>query len=188
MSKRLGKLSGTALDHQFTRSQRHLGHPTEGVMIDWSRLLIRTNRPDVPEMLKEWEWLVGTDKHPLVLTKFGDWFLADPQNGVHWLDLLEGTCTQVAGSIAEFQQLMAQEEQLSNWFLWAWCYRLYNEGRVPDENQCFGFKVSPKLGAPVDLSNVDVVHLMGYQVWMSQLARIPPGTTISHFTVNGKMP
>ena len=48
-------------------------------MIDWSRILIRTDRPDTLEMLGYWEWLIGRDMHPLVMTKFGDWFLADPQ-------------------------------------------------------------------------------------------------------------
>ena len=28
-------------------------------MIDWSRLLIRTDRPDTREMLAGWEWLSG---------------------------------------------------------------------------------------------------------------------------------
>ena len=48
-------------------------------MVDWTRLLIRTDRPDTPEMLGYWEWLIGRDFHPLVMTKFGDWFLADPE-------------------------------------------------------------------------------------------------------------
>jgi hypothetical protein len=69
----------------------------EGAMLDWNRLLIRTNRPDTPEMLGCWEWLIGRDKHPLVMTKFGDWFLADPEGRVHWLDLLEAI-----GPIARF--------------------------------------------------------------------------------------
>jgi hypothetical protein len=157
-------------------------------MIDWSRLLIRIDRPDTPEMLGDWEWLIGPDMHPLVMTKFGDWFLADREGQVHWLDLLEGTCKRVAGSVAEFEQLMVQQEQLLHWFVLPWCYRLYDEGRVPGDDQCFGFKVPPKLGAPVDLSNVDVVNLRAYQVWMAEIARIPPGTTISHFTVNGEVP
>jgi hypothetical protein len=157
-------------------------------MVDWSRLLIRTNRPDTPEMLGCWEWLIGRDMHPLVMTKFGDWFLADPQGRVHWLDLLEGTCTQVADSVAEFEQLMVQEKQLNFWFLLPWCYRLHAEGHVPGEDQCFGFKVPPKLGAPVDLSNVEVANLMAYQVWMAEIAKIPPGTTVDAITVNGKLP
>ena len=59
---------------------------------------------------------------------------------------------------------------------------------IPGDGQCFGFKVPPKLGAPVDLSNVEVANLKGYQFWMAEIAKIPPGTVISHFTVNGKLP
>lgn len=157
-------------------------------MVDWSRLLIRTDHPDTPQMLGRWEWLIGRDKHPLVMTKFGDWFLADPQGRVHWLDLLEGTCTQVADSVAAFEQLMVQQEQLDSWFMLPWCYRLHDEGHVPGEGQCFGFKIPPRLGAPVDLSNVEVADLMAYQAWMSKIAKIPPGTKVDAITINGKLP
>ena len=157
-------------------------------MVDWGRLLIRTDRPDTLEMLGCWEWLIGRDKHPLVMTKFGDWFLADPEGRVHWLDLLGGTCTQVADSVAAFEQLMVLPDQLDNWFMLPWCYRLHDEGMIPGEDQCFGFKIPPKLGAPVELGNVEVANLMAYQVWMSAIAKIPPGTTVDAITVNGKMP
>jgi hypothetical protein len=29
-------------------------------MVDWSKLLIRANRPDTPDMLRCWEWRIGT--------------------------------------------------------------------------------------------------------------------------------
>jgi hypothetical protein len=156
-------------------------------MVDWGRLLIRTNRLDTPEMLGCWEWLIGRDMHPLVMTKFGDWFLADPQGQVHWLDLLEGTCKRVAGSVAEFEQLMVQPDQLDVWFMLPWCYALQDAGQVPGEDQCFGFKVPPKLGAPVELANVEVANLMAYQVWMAEIAKIPPGTKVDAITINGKL-
>jgi len=157
-------------------------------MGDWDRLLIRTDRPDTPEMLACWEWLVGQDMRPLVMTKFGDWFLIDPAGRVHWLDLLEGSCSQVADSVADWQRLTAQEEQQNSWFMLPWCYRLHAEGLVPDDGQCYGFKVPPKLGAPVELSNVEVANLMAYQVWMAEIAKIPPGTQVDAITVNGKLP
>jgi hypothetical protein len=157
-------------------------------VVDWSRLLIRTDRPDTPEMLACWEWLVGPDMHPLVMTKFGDWFLADPQGQVHWLDLLEGDCKRVAASVAEFKQLMMQKNQLLHWFVLPWCYRLYDQGKIPGDGQCFGFKVPPKLGAPVDLSNVELANSMAYQVWMAEIAKIPPGTKVDAITINGKLP
>jgi hypothetical protein len=157
-------------------------------MIDWSRLLIRTNRADTPQLLDCWEWLIGRDKHPLVMTKFGDWFLADPERRVHWLDLLEGTCTQVADSVAAFEQLMVQEEELDLWFMLPLCYRLHDDGQIPGDDQCFGFKIPPKLGAPVDLSNVEVANLMAYQVWMAEIAKILPGTKVDAITINGKPP
>ena len=157
-------------------------------MIDWGRLLIRTTRLDVAEMLGCWEWLIGRDKHPLMMTKFGDWFLVDPDGRVHWLDLVEGTCKPVAASVAEFEQMMVQEDQLDLWFMQPWCDRLHDEGHVPGEDQCFGFKVPPRLGAPFELSNVQVANLMAYQVWMAEIAKIPPGTKVDAITVNGKMP
>ncbi|HSQ56471.1 MAG TPA: hypothetical protein VLM40_12085, partial [Gemmata sp.] len=94
-------------------------------MIDWSKLLIRTNRPDIHEMLGYWQWLIGRDMHPLVMNKFGDWFLADPTGRVHWLDLLEGTCKPVADSVEKFEQLMLEPDSLDSWFLLGWCNSLH---------------------------------------------------------------
>jgi hypothetical protein len=152
-------------------------------MVDWGRLLIRTDGPDTPEILGYWEWLIGRDLHPLVMTKFGDWFLADPEGRVHRLELLTGTCNRVADSVEEFEQLMVQPDNLESWFLLPWCYALHDGGQVPGEGQCFGFKVPPKLGAPVDLSNVEVAALKAYQLWMAEIARIPPGAVVDAITI-----
>lgn len=157
-------------------------------MVDWSRLLIRTNRPDAAEMLACWEWLIGSDMHPLVMTKFGDWFLADPNGRVHYLDLMEGVCTQVAASVAEFEQSMQEPDKLDSWFMLVFCDALYSAGQIPGEDQCFGFKVPPRLGAPIDLSNMEVANLIAYQVWMSEVAKIPPGTTVDAITINRQLP
>jgi len=157
-------------------------------MVDWNRLLIRTDRPDTPGLLRCWEWLIGRDLHPLVMSKFGDWFLADPDGRVHRLDLLTGTFSCVAASIGEFEQLMVQPDKLDDWFWLPWCDALHEAGQVPGDGQCFGFKIPPKLGAPVALSNVEVANLMAYQVWMAEIHKIPPGTVVSHITVNGKLP
>jgi hypothetical protein len=158
------------------------------MMGDWSRLLIRTDRPDTAEMLACWEWLVGPNMRPLVMTMFGDWFLVDQVGRVHWLDLLEGSCSKVAESVVEWQQLTAQEEHQDSWFMLPWCERLFAEGLVPGDGQCFGFKVPPKLGAPVELSNVEVANLIAYQAWMAEIAKLPPGTLVGGFTVNGELP
>jgi hypothetical protein len=29
---------------------------------------------------------------------------------------------------------------------------------------------------------------MAYQVWMAEIAKAPPGTVVSHITVNGQLP
>ena len=157
-------------------------------MVDWSRLLIRTDRPDISQLLGCWEWLIGRDMHPLVMTRFGDWFLADPDGRVHYLDLLEGTCTQVAASVPEFEQLMQEPDRLDSWFMLVFCDALYAAGHVLGEDQCFGFKVPPRLGAPIDLSNMEVANLTAYQAWMSEVAKIPPGTRVDAITINSKIP
>jgi type VI secretion system (T6SS) immunity protein Tdi1 len=122
------------------------------------------------------------------MSKFGDWFLADTQGQVHWLDLIEGALSQIAQSVEEFERLMVQFDKLAEWFLLGWCNALHAAGQVPKDGQCFGFKIPPKLGAPVELSNIEVAELKPYQFWMSQIHKIPPGAVVDSFTVNGKAP
>jgi hypothetical protein len=157
-------------------------------VVDWNKLLIRTDKPDTMEMLRYWDWLIGCEVHPLAMTSFGDWFLADPKGRVLWLDLIEGTLRHVADSVEQFQRLQVEPDKLDEWFLPGWCDALYEAGLVPAEGQCFGFKIPPKLGGPLDLSNIEVADLKPYQSWMAQIHRIPAGTKVDAFTVDGRLP
>ncbi len=154
--------------------------------MDWNRLLIRTADVDAPRLLGFWSWLLREPYHPLVLSKFGDWFLMDRAGRVHWLDLLEGSLTEVAPSGPAFQGRLADPAHVDDWFLPGWVDALWEAGQVPGAGQCYGFRVPPRLGGAVDLANVAVADLAAYQAWMAQVHRVPPGATVSGLAVDGQ--
>lgn len=153
-------------------------------MIDWSKLLIRTSEVNSGRLLGYWDWLLEDPYHPLVLSKFGDWFLMDSEGGVHWLDLLEGDLVEVAPTVEAFRKLMTQPDQLDEWFLPAWCEALHAAGQVAGPGQCYGFEIAPRLGGPVALTNVAVTDLGAYQFWMSQVHQMPAGCPVEAVLVN----
>lgn len=54
------------------------------------------------KVLKDWYWLVGTDKVIMLVSSIGDLFLSDKYNHYFWLNVGEGILEKVADSKAEF--------------------------------------------------------------------------------------
>ena len=62
-------------------------------------------------LLADWHWLIGTNKLPVLATLAGDAFVQDSTDGsIHFLDTVEGTCSQVAEDGATFQQLLSDRD------------------------------------------------------------------------------
>jgi hypothetical protein len=62
-------------------------------MPTWDKLLIRTTGLDCQRLLSYWRWLLQKDFHPIVMTAFGDWFLADQDGSV-----MGWPCRSISGS------------------------------------------------------------------------------------------
>jgi hypothetical protein len=149
---------------------------------DWSKLTIDLAEVDAGRLLGFWGWLVDRPMRPLVLTRFGDWFLADEAGAVHRLDILEGTFAKVCDSVAEMEARRSGEDELVDWFLGGMVYALYEAGLVPQRGEGFGYAVAPVLGGPLERENVVLVDASAWQLFMAQLhdklRAVPPGARI----------
>ncbi len=134
-------------------------------------LTIHLEDIEVSPLLEDWGWLVPPDFVPVQMSKFGDWFFADKNAKIWMLDLIEGTLRQVASSEQEFNAMKKTQEKRDEWFLEGFIMRCVSEGLNLKQNECYGWKVHPILGAPIEFSNIKVFSLTVYQSIMGNMFR-----------------
>ena len=161
-------------------------------MPTWEQLLIRTTGIDCQRLLSYWRWLLEKDYHPIVMTAFGDWFLADQDGSVHFLDLVAGSLSKVAESGDEFKRVMGQPENLDQWFMAEVVQSLLDAGIVPGKNQCYGYKIPPVLGGKIEVANIEPTDIAVHQGLLSQIheqtRHLPTGTKINKVLIDGEEP
>lgn len=137
---------------------------------------------DVEDLLREWRWLVPMTHKPVQITKFGDWFFADPEGIVFMLDLIEGKLCKVASSVKEFNDLKNTPEKHTEWFLDGFVFRCAAGGLNLNPGQCYGWRIHPMIGGKFEFENIQVFSLRVYQSLMGQMFRqykqLKPGDKI----------
>ena len=161
-------------------------------MVNWNELLIRTTDIDAARLLAEWDWLLGGQYHPVVMTAFGDWFLQDDEGRIHFLDLVAGKLTKVADSGEAFRDAMKTPEKLDEWFIAELVALLVESGVVLGPNQCYGYRVPPVLGGKLEVGNIEPTDLMVHQSLLSQIHRqtkdLPVGTVVNKVLIDDQEP
>jgi hypothetical protein len=141
----------------------------------WDDLLIQ----HVPETetriwLGYWSATIEGRVAPVFLSKFGDWFLRRPDGSTDELSVIDGRCSQVAGTPEEFHTLVNtpvwQEEHLLSFHV----FQLHERGLVPKASECYAFAPHPLISGRI---NIDEALVMDIGVWQhicAQLICAPP--------------
>lgn len=151
---------------------------------------------DIPESvifdaLEDWSWLPIAGKNPIRVTSFGDVFLSD-ENGIWFLDTLEGKIEAVCSSIEELDEILSQESAQDQYLLGGLVDRAMSEGLTLSEGECYDFIVSPILGGEVLFENMQkldfsVAASLSGQIHQ-QVKDLPEGTKISGISADGDTP
>ncbi len=122
------------------------------------------------ECLADWEWLLPLSGalQPVLMTKLGDWFLADGDSRLHFLSLLEGTLTPVDATLDEVES-EGFFERYQELFSVDWVEICLGQGRDLPEGMCYGWSVHPILGAPFHSSNLQFFTIRVCQSLHAQL-------------------
>lgn len=151
-------------------------------------LNIELSNLNLADLLAEWRWVVPADYTAIQMTKFGDWFFADPVGRVFLLDLIEGNLCQVASSVAEYNQLKNTSDKQTDWFLDGLVFRCDSEGLQLHEGECYGWKIHPMIGGKFEFANIQIFSLRVYQPLMGQLLRqwnqLEPGDPIPQIKIS----
>jgi hypothetical protein len=145
-------------------------------------LIVRLADVDIAQMLEFWRWLIPPTCCPLFATALGDLFLADAEHRIQWLDIGVGQLKQVASSIAEFENAVADPDNASLWFGASFIDELRTAGKTLASQECYSYIQLPMLGGEYEPANFRVYDVVThFRVWgpiHEKLRDVPDGTQI----------
>lgn len=148
-------------------------------------LTVNFNHLSSDTLLKDWEWLIGKNKKPILVTIAGDAFVQDTEDKtVHFLDTVEGNISEVATDGVEFEEQVKDKNFVMKFFSVNLVAPLIKSGQSPAKGRIFEFKIPPVLGGEYETANLETtdieVHFsMLGQIW-AQVSNLPPGTKIGN--------
>lgn len=155
--------------------------------------LVRRLDPDqYSRGLDDWSWLVqGREFVPIAASMFGDLFLQG-SDGVWFLDTLEGALTLKWPDAHALQAELNTVEGQDQYLLGGIVQGAATNGITAGPGQVLFFTIHPVLGGPISPENVEAMDYVVASSISGQLHRqvkdLPPGATISGFTVDGLEP
>jgi hypothetical protein len=146
-------------------------------------LVISPDEFPMERLLAWWEYLAPTPGKPIGLSPFGDWFLEVADGSVWRLDLLEGSFERLVADTSEFWARLGDERGQDEWLQAGHVLALEQRGLVRDRGQCYVYKVHPRLGATIGLSNMELGDAAAWQMFCAQLHQqldgLPSGAAIT---------
>ena len=145
----------------------------------------------IASALADWNWLDLGGKVPMFTSWFGDVFLS-AEDGIWFLDTLEGTLTRHWPDALSLQRALNSVEGQDQFLMWGLAQAALAAGLSPSGVQVLSFKIMPAIGGAFDLDNIEVSDLVVSLSIMGQvhgqLKDLAPGTKITGFTVDGHKP
>jgi hypothetical protein len=150
--------------------------------------LIAPDPVKLTQALAGWKWIGIEGMTPIVTTAFACvFFRAD--NGIWFLDTLEGTLSRVCSTEADLNALLATQKGKDDYLSAGLVDRAVREGMTLKDGECYDYRINPILGGSVEFENVQkqdfvvALHVAG-QIY-EQVRHLTPGTKISAIHVEG---
>lgn len=147
---------------------------------------IQPSSDSVEAALASWSWLDIQDKTPYAVTAMGDVFL-EGEDGIWFLDRIEGKLSLAAVDRERLQQILNSEEGQDHYLWHGLVESAHADGMIPDDIECYDFKMAPILGGPTTLESLElrsfelVLNIAG-QVHQ-QVKDLPAGTPVSQVNI-----
>lgn len=139
--------------------------------------------------LESWAFVDLSGKTPLFTSPFGDVFFQSA-DGFWWLDTLEGVLSRQWDTGAEMQAALNTPDGQDQFLLAGLALAAERRGLAPGPDQVYGFTVPPVLGGPMDVDHTETIDfVVGVNIAgqiHAQVRNLPPGSTISSVTIDGK--
>ena len=142
--------------------------------------------PELKQLAKDWAWLIDLDQFILLeVSPFGDLFMKDRTSAFCLLDI----------NMAELQYAQVPGNNPAELFPIAFDFRIADAyikaGMMPEEGQCFGYKIQLVAGGSLEVSNVYVATQSEYISFMGefhhQIQDVPDGTAVHLKVINKRV-
>ncbi|BFM12773.1 hypothetical protein R50072_29260 [Simiduia litorea] len=135
-------------------------------------LTVNFSHLDRDSLLSDWEWLLGGEYLPILLSASGDAFVQSVNNGqVWWLDTGGGEFTQVAESPEEFGRLLSNKDFVVEHFAVQMVGDLIQTGKTLSRGQVYSLSKPYLLGGLYELSNIDPTDIEVHFSLTGQIAQ-----------------
>ena len=125
---------------------------------------------------------MSPDFTPLLMTAFGDLFLRDHSDRIHFLDLMSGEFKQVADSQEDFERLCEDRERRRSWFLGLLLTGVRTLRGELAADECYSCKIPLSFGGQLEPDNFERSDLLVHYSILGQLylqmRHLPPGTSL----------
>jgi hypothetical protein len=176
--------------------KRLFGHPTpsqkaislaEAVRQRYPSLVLDLPAPDIERALTDWEWCAPPQTIVALIGAFGDLFF-ETSTGIVMLDMLEGTLRVVAKDHETFIQAIGDDDYRDELLGDVWVQAARRRGLNLGPGECLDWAVPPALGGQCSMDNL-VKTLIVVKISIAgqlhqQIKDLPPGTSITGFTVS----
>lgn len=137
--------------------------------LTWDDLLIQEiQAADAQQWIEPWSHMLPESFAPVVMSKFGDWFLRRPDGSTDELSVIEGTLRRVASTPEEFIANVNCTEWQEVHLHSSHVAQLHRRGMVPSAGQCYGFAPHPIFTGRIEIKEA---RIMSIRVWQSIAAQ-----------------
>jgi hypothetical protein len=151
-------------------------------------LTVSIRHLDRHALLRDWRWLIGPTKIPVLVTALGNAFLLDTEDGtVHVLDVGPATLQQVAACTDEFRKHLRQKDFVLEHFAPVIVVRMRERGQTLQPGQLYGFRTPPPLGGEYSADNLEPTDIDVHFALLGQIQQrtrnVPEGTGVEQIEI-----
>jgi hypothetical protein len=154
-----------------------VGHPELDI------LFIDPTADTILNALEGWKWMDLRGLKPISVSAFGDVFFVDQNSAIIRLDWIDGILSEVAPSLAAFEELLQTEAARAELLLAGFVIMARERGLVLEPGECYDFEIMPILGGKIETDNLEKLSFL-VKLYMAgqihqQVKDLPPGTPIN---------
>lgn len=129
--------------------------------MNYKDFLIPFSSVDLPELYKDWLWLITPENlsKALAMTSFGDLFFMHESGKIYFLNTTEGTARSCAQTYSGARSLMASRDGLTDYLLSNLVLEMREQDLALSKGELYSFKVYPSAPELGKVGNIQILPI-----------------------------